>query len=199
VPHDSSGAFPLQRNMMSTITSRDSGSFGSADYRLTFFNGDKKVTIYNFRHCVLKVRVIQISPWHDIPLKDSSGHYNFLTEVITLCFSCKCTSNMFQIPKFGKHKMEVMGKEPLNPIAQDIKNGNPRLYHGPIFWNYGCIPQTWEDPSVRDPNTNTCGDKYVLLLHVAWREKCNLSALFAQRPDRCGGNRKHSTPFGFYY
>merc|ERR1712205_81127 len=24
-----------------------------------------------------------------------------------------------------------------------------RLYHGPIFWNYGCLPQTWEDPNVK--------------------------------------------------
>lgn len=62
--------------------------------------------------------------------------------------------------------MEVMGKEPLNPIAQDIKNGNLRFYHGPIFWNYGCIPQTWEDPNVKDIHTNTCGDKWVGLFDV---------------------------------
>jgi inorganic pyrophosphatase len=61
------------------------------------------------------------------------GVYNFLTE----------------IPKMSKAKMEVMTKEPLNPIAQDTKKGKLRDYHGPIFWNYGCLPQTWEDPSVR--------------------------------------------------
>jgi inorganic pyrophosphatase len=33
--------------------------------------------------------------------------------------------------------------------AQDTKKGKLRDYHGPIFWNYGCLPQTWEDPSVR--------------------------------------------------
>eukprot|EP00965_Chrysotila_dentata_P146568 4839419-Pleurochrysis_carterae.AAC.1 len=33
--------------------------------------------------------------------------------------------------------------------ARDEKKGKARLYHGPIFWNYGCIPQTWEDPTVK--------------------------------------------------
>ena len=32
---------------------------------------------------------------------------------------------------------------------QDEKKGKARLYHGPIFWNYGCLPQTWEDPNVK--------------------------------------------------
>ena len=43
-----------------------------------------------------------------------------------------------------KAKMEVATKEENNPIAQDIKKGKLRDYHGPIFWNYGCLPQTWE-------------------------------------------------------
>jgi hypothetical protein len=33
--------------------------------------------------------------------------------------------------------MEVATKEESNPIAQDIKKGKLRDYHGPIFWNYG--------------------------------------------------------------
>ena len=52
-----------------------------------------------------------------------------------------------EIPKMTKAKMEVATKEANNPIAQDIKKGNLRDYHGPIFWNYGCLPQTWEDPN----------------------------------------------------
>ena len=42
-----------------------------------------------------------------------------------------------EIPKFTKAKMEIATKEKLNPIAQDIKKGALRFYHGPIFWNYG--------------------------------------------------------------
>ena len=61
-----------------------------------------------------------ISPWHDIPLKGEKG-YNMIVE----------------IPKYTKAKMEIATKEEQNPIAQDIKKGNLRDYHGPIFWNYG--------------------------------------------------------------
>merc|ERR1719217_750659 len=74
-----------------------------------------------------------ISPWHDMPLEAGNGMYNMLTE----------------IPKMSKEKMEVDTKAEGNPIKQDEKKGVPRLYHGPIFWNYGCLPQTWEDPNVK--------------------------------------------------
>jgi len=74
-----------------------------------------------------------ISPWHDMPLEAGDGMYNMLTE----------------IPKMSKEKMEVDTKAEGNPIKQDEKKGVPRLYHGPIFWNYGCLPQTWEDPNVK--------------------------------------------------
>ena len=33
-----------------------------------------------------------------------------------------------------------------------------RDYHGPIFWNYGCLPQTWEDPNVEHPIVKCKGD-----------------------------------------
>lgn len=83
----------------------------------------------------------KISPWHDIPLK-SGNLYNFVNE----------------IPKYTKAKMEVSTKEEFNPIAQDIKKGKLRDYHGPIFWNYGCLPQTWEDPNIEHPVIKCKGD-----------------------------------------
>jgi len=83
-----------------------------------------------------------ISPWHDIPLKAESGAYNMVVE----------------IPKMSKAKMEIATKEESNPIAQDIKKGNLRDYHGPIFWNYGCLPQTWEDPNAEHPELKVFGD-----------------------------------------
>ena len=82
-----------------------------------------------------------ISPWHDIPLKNGE-YFNFVNE----------------IPKYTKAKMEVATKEASNPIAQDIKKGKLRDYHGPIFWNYGCLPQTWEDPNVEHPVVKCKGD-----------------------------------------
>lgn len=83
-----------------------------------------------------------ISPWHGIPLSSAPGTFNFLNE----------------IPKMTKKKMEVSTKEAGNPIAQDIKKGKLREYHGPIFWNYGCLPQTWEDPSVKHESLGCFGD-----------------------------------------
>ena len=74
-----------------------------------------------------------ISPWHEIPLEAGDGMYNFVCE----------------IPKMTLKKMEVATKVEGNPIMQDEKKGKARLYHGPIFWNYGCLPQTWEDPNVK--------------------------------------------------
>lgn len=88
-----------------------------------------------------KVEKDVISPWHDIPFEGDEG-YNMLVE----------------IPKMTKAKMEVATKEEQNPIAQDIKKGKLRDYHGPIFWNYGCIPQTWEDPNEEHPELKVFGD-----------------------------------------
>ena len=45
-----------------------------------------------------------------------------------------------EIPKYGLAKMEVDTKGESNPIMQDTKKGKLRFYHGPIFWNYGCLP-----------------------------------------------------------
>ena len=54
--------------------------------------------------------------------------------------------------------MEIATKEASNPIAQDMKKGKLRDYHGPIFWNYGAFPQTWEDPNVEHPVVKCMGD-----------------------------------------
>jgi inorganic pyrophosphatase len=83
-----------------------------------------------------------MSPWHDIPLSSGDDSYNMVVE----------------IPKMTKAKMEVATKEPSNPIKHKVKKGNLRDYHGPIFWNYGCIPQTWEDPNEEHPELKVNGD-----------------------------------------
>ena len=71
-----------------------------------------------------------VSFWHDVPLEAEGGGFNMVVE----------------IPKFSKAKMEIDLNKEHNPIIQDTKNGALRDYHGPIFWNYGALPQTWEDP-----------------------------------------------------
>ena len=54
--------------------------------------------------------------------------------------------------------MEVDTKAEFNNVVQDTKKGKLRYYHGPIYWNYGCLPQTWEDPNVAHPELGVMGD-----------------------------------------
>ncbi|KAB7507271.1 Inorganic pyrophosphatase, partial [Armadillidium nasatum] len=57
----------------------------------------------------------------------------------------------------------IATKEPLNPIKQDVKKGKLRYvancfpHHGYI-WNYGALPQTWENPNHTDDDTGLKGD-----------------------------------------
>ncbi|CAG9863763.1 unnamed protein product [Phyllotreta striolata] len=90
-----------------------------------------------------------ISPLHDIPLV------------------VDCTKKIFnmvvEVPRWSNAKMEITMKEILNPIKQDIKKGKPRFvancfpHHGYI-WNYGALPQTWENPEHLDDGTGCKGD-----------------------------------------
>ncbi|KAK8961757.1 hypothetical protein KSP40_PGU020931 [Platanthera guangdongensis] len=73
----------------------------------------------------------KVSPWHDIPLSLGDGVFNFVVE----------------IPKNSSAKMEVATDEAFTPIKQDTKKGKLRYYPYNINWNYGLLPQTWEDPS----------------------------------------------------
>eukprot|EP00897_Mesotaenium_endlicherianum_P004578 jgi/Mesen1/4148/ME000218S03260 len=82
----------------------------------------------------------QVSPWHDIPLRAGDGLYNMVCE----------------IPKETSAKMEVATEEPSTPIRQDIKKGKLRFYPYNINWNYGLLPQTWEDPTHSNPEVENC-------------------------------------------
>ena len=96
-----------------------------------------------------------ISPWHDIPLHVTNNQQNPLSINERKVFNFIC-----EIPAFTKAKMEICNSEPFNPIKQDMTKSNTlRDYHGPIYWNYGCLPQTWEDPTVLNTAcNNTYGD-----------------------------------------
>ncbi|KAJ4747335.1 hypothetical protein LUZ62_024994 [Rhynchospora pubera] len=73
----------------------------------------------------------KVSPWHDVPLHLGDDVFNFIVE----------------IPKESSAKMEVATDEAYTPIKQDTKKGKLRYYPYNINWNYGLLPQTWEDPS----------------------------------------------------
>jgi len=90
-----------------------------------------------------------VSPFHDVPL--------FANKDANIC------NAVIEIPRWSNAKMEINKKEKLNPIAQDIKSNKLRFvnnvnnYHGYI-WNYGALPQTWEDPNKKDETTGCNGD-----------------------------------------
>lgn len=68
-----------------------------------------------------------------------------------------------EVPRWTNAKMEIDVGAPLNPIIQDSKKGKPRFVHNCFphhgyIWNYGAIPQTWEDPTKTDTHTNCKGD-----------------------------------------
>jgi len=85
-----------------------------------------------------------ISPWHDIPTwaDKKAGVVNAVIE----------------ITKNTRPKMEVATKEQSNPIKQDMKKGKLRDYPLDIFWNYGMIPKTWENPKAEHPEMKAFGD-----------------------------------------
>ena len=90
-----------------------------------------------------------VSPFHDIPLFADKSN-NVFNAVI-------------EIPRWTNAKMEINKKEKFNPITQDVKKDKLRFvnncfpYHGYI-WNYGALPQTWEDPNQKDATTGCAGD-----------------------------------------
>jgi len=116
---------------MAAYTTEERGSRNSLEYRMFFKDAEGK----------------PVSAMHDIPMLASEGVYNMVVEV----------------PRWSNAKMEIDLKSPLNPIKQDVKKGKLRFvancfpHHGYI-WNYGAIPQTWEDPNHTDPSTNCKGD-----------------------------------------
>ncbi|XP_068176701.1 inorganic pyrophosphatase 2, mitochondrial isoform X3 [Antennarius striatus] len=68
-----------------------------------------------------------------------------------------------EVPRWSNAKLEIATKEPLNPIKQDVKKGKLRFVanifpHKGYIWNYGALPQTWEDPDHKDNETKCCGD-----------------------------------------
>ncbi|KAF0711785.1 Aste57867_5043 [Aphanomyces stellatus] len=97
------------------------GQLGTLAFELSFVDPTTKATI---------------SPWHDIPLFVNATVVNFVVE----------------IEKGRMEKMEVNKEIAFNPIKQDVTKTNHARYYmyGVPFFNYGMLPQTWEDPSVVD-------------------------------------------------
>ncbi|XP_061534459.1 inorganic pyrophosphatase 2, mitochondrial [Phycodurus eques] len=124
------------------------GSPNTTDYRIYFKNSDGSY----------------ISPFHDIPLIAEAEQDNGLPAKKVKRKESEALFNMVvEVPRWSNAKMEIATKEPLNPIKQDVKKGKLRYVanifpHKGYIWNYGAIPQTWEDPNHTDSETKCCGD-----------------------------------------
>jgi len=117
---------------MSTYTTEIRGTPNTADYRV-FFRDHQGV----------------ISPFHDIPLFADKKE--------------KILNMVVEVPRWTNAKMEIDTKAPMNPIKQDTKKGKLRYVHNVFphhgyIWNYGALPQTWEDPDHVDKHTAAKGD-----------------------------------------
>ncbi|KAI6221081.1 Inorganic diphosphatase [Aphelenchoides besseyi] len=156
--------FQLTRNL-AVDPNRRSSSFNSETQRRQTFSGSKptmangdnspyevieKGNLYSLNYRLyIKGPNGLVSPWHDIPLYADEEN--------------KIFNMVVEIPRWSNAKMEMATKEPLSPIKQDEKKGLPRFVHN-IFphkgyiWNYGALPQTWEDPSFKDEATLAFGD-----------------------------------------
>ncbi|OII72233.1 uncharacterized protein cubi_01566 [Cryptosporidium ubiquitum] len=109
---------PIIRTLGTVFVTREEvGTKDSIEYRVFYKNEEGK----------------KISPWHDVPLwfSETPLLYNMIIE----------------IPKLTNKKFEINTKEEYTPLYQDRKLERLRTYPGPIPWNYGAFPQTWEDPN----------------------------------------------------
>jgi len=100
--------------------------------------------------CFFLVKNKTISPWHNIPLIPQASDDDIKEGIY---------SYVNEIPKGTRAKYEVATKEVNNPIKQDVKKGKLRFFtYGDIPFNYGCFPQTWEDPTSVHHGTGFPGD-----------------------------------------
>jgi inorganic pyrophosphatase len=81
----------------------------------------------------------KISFWNDVPLKDPKAPQDIFNAVI-------------EIPRYTISKLELARDEPLHPLMHDKRQNifNPQItelrsYAQYGFFNYGFLPQTWEN------------------------------------------------------
>lgn len=143
-----SKAIPLHFINMTHYRTEERGRPNSADYRIYFKNAEGKY----------------LSPFHDIPLYAEADQDSDVPSKKLKKNESEVLFNMVvEVPRWSNAKMEIATKEPLNPIKQDVKKGKLRYVanvfpHKGYIWNYGALPQTWEDPTHTDSDTKCCGD-----------------------------------------
>ncbi|KAJ5105347.1 hypothetical protein NUU61_002694 [Penicillium alfredii] len=118
---------------LSSYNARKTGEPCTKDFRIYLATGDEL-----------------ISPWHGVPLFPSAAKPHVVSMLV-------------QIPRWSNVRLEIAKEEFLTPIRQAIQNDHlqyiPNIFpHKGYPWNYGCLPQTWQDPNLPDPHTQVPGD-----------------------------------------
>lgn len=63
------------------------------------------------------------------------------------------------------------------PIKQDIKKGKLRFYPYNINWNYGLLPQTWEDPGHHNTEVDAAVCLHIFVWYLLACPSCCLKGL----------------------
>ncbi|KAJ0178573.1 hypothetical protein K1T71_005348 [Dendrolimus kikuchii] len=123
-----------------------------------------KVPLFKDNMYVTEERGSLYAPDYRVYFRDESGPISPLHDIPLWADEAQRLVNMVvEVPRWSNAKMEISLGEPLNPIKQDVKKGALRFvsnvfpHHGYI-WNYGALPQTWENPHHVDPQTQARGD-----------------------------------------
>ena len=123
---------------MSKYTIVERGQLYTKDYRCYFKNASTNE---------------YISPFHDIPIFFDAEK--------------KVLNAVIEVPRWSNAKMEISKTEKLNPIMHDLEKSQIRFvanifpHHG-YNWNYGFIPQTWDNPAIKCKFSGLNGDNEAL-------------------------------------
>jgi inorganic pyrophosphatase len=121
---------------LTSIKTQQSGQFGTLDWSMYFLNQSGE----------------RVSPWHHLALRPTPEKGSPSEPLINF---------VNEIPRGTRAKLEITTKVEFNPIKQDNlkKTGAPRSFtYGDIPFNYGALPQTWEDSRIVDKRTGCKGD-----------------------------------------
>ena len=153
-------------------------SHGSSNNLEILSHGDEDTLEYRIKASD-KTGSKTISLWHDVtlvhvdPATDRPTPYlNFVCEIpkfsryVVMRYACSMflRSSLFSIlttfsfrSYLRRKKYEIATDEVGNFIKQDEKKGVLREFKkGDIFFNYGCLPRTWEDPTFVHPDAEGC-------------------------------------------
>lgn len=136
----------LTSKSASKQTTKVTGALGTHEYRCALYKDGK-----------------QVSPWHDIPLSQGTSPQGD-----------RLVNMVMEIPKGTRAKLEMQPEEQFNPIGHDkTKSGEIRyMGYSPVLYNYGFIPQTWEDPNHIHEDTKLGGDNDPLdIIDIGYRRR----------------------------